>query len=402
MLHDPNLQAIDPQETDMRLIVHASRWLLLASLATLAPNLGCSAKTDNTSTAASEKNDLPSDTAIRDRLDQVLDFTLQKRHLNTQDHAAWQIVHGILVYGRDFQIYVNGKLVPALDYLLRGGELNGWHLYHTEHGVATKVEGGTKTGQGHEDQWLGYLSQIGMTPDEQVVVNGETYTINDLITEAQWHMNDSLEATWTLMAFSTYLPLDVRWPAKDGQEWTVEKIVNLENSQNLAESACGGTHRLYGLTTAVNRYRKEHEHAELTGPWFKAQEKIKQSIETARRFQQPDGSFSTNYFERPATNADIEKRIHSTGHTLEFIVLASTDAQLNEPWIARSAMHLVDLLEETQDLPLECGALYHAVHGLQLYRNRRFGPRDAAGETAQPAPPSEASNGWGPAERIRR
>jgi hypothetical protein len=215
-------------------------------------------------------------------------------------------------------------------------------------------------------------------------------------------MNDSLEATWTLMAFSTYLPLDARWQAKDGQEWTIEKMVNLENSQNLAESACGGTHRLYGLTTAVNRYRNEHEHAELTGPWLKAQEKIKQSIETARRFQQPDGSFSTNYFERPATNADIEKRIHSTGHTLEFIVLASTDAELNEPWIARSAMNLVDLLEETQDLPLECGALYHAVHGLQLYRNRRFGPRDAAGETPQPEPPSEASHGWGPTERIRR
>ena len=38
----------------------------------------------------------------------------------------------------------------------------------------------------------------------------------------------------------------------------------------------------------------------------------------------------------------------------------------------------------------ECGALYHAVHGLQLYRDRRFGHRDPAGESGQPEPPAEA------------
>jgi hypothetical protein len=364
-------------------------WLVLASLLFV---LGCTSKPDGSSTASTTAADreLPSDTALRDRLDQVLDFTLNKRHLNTKDHAAWQIVHGILVYGRDFQIYADGKLVPALDYLLKGGELSGWHLYHTDHGIATKVEPGTKTGQGHEDQWLGYLSQCGITPDEQLMVNGEAYTVNDLITHAQWHMNDGLEATWSLMAFSKYLPLDAKWPAKDGTEWTIPRIVELELSKNLAESACGGTHRMYGLTTALNRFKAENEHAELTGPWLATDEKIKSCIAKARKFQQPDGSLSTNFFERPATSAEIATRIHSTGHTLEFIVLASPDRDLSEPWITRAALHLVDLLEETQELPLECGALYHAVHGLQLYRNRRFGQRDPAGAASPAEPPSEA------------
>jgi hypothetical protein len=39
---------------------------------------------------------------------------------------------------------------------------------------------------------------------------------------------------------------------------------------------------------------------------------------------------------------------------------------------------LLDMLERTQDYPLECGALYHAVRGLDLYRTRRFGPRESA------------------------
>ena len=139
---------------------------------------GCNnAKTE---TAASiETKDLPSDAVLCDRLDQVIDFTVQNRHLNTKDHAAWQVVHGLIVYGHQFPLDVDGKGVMALDYLLHDGQLTGWNLYPTEHGVGTKVEAGTKTGQGHDDQWLGYLAQCGVTPDEQLIVNGQSYTVNE-------------------------------------------------------------------------------------------------------------------------------------------------------------------------------------------------------------------------------
>ncbi len=388
----------------MKLVAARPVFLPLLLLGLVAGPAGCTPSTN----AGSDKQPAPTpgesadDSALRDRLDQVVDYTLQKRHLNTKDHAAWQIVHGILVYGDDFQIYVDGKLVPALDYLLKGGELGGWHLYRTEHGVGSKVEAGTKTGQGHEDQWLGYLSQCGISPDTQLVVNDENYTVGDLISEAQWHLNNNMEATWTLMALSTYLPLDAHWAAKDGSEWTIDRIVQLETEQDLNESSCGGTHRLYGLATAVNRYRKEHPGEKLKGPWLKAQEEIDKSIETARKFQQPDGSFSTNYFARPATSAELSDRVHSTGHTLEFVVLAADDKTANEPWVQRAAEHLTDLLEQTQDLPMECGALYHGVHGLQLYRQRRFGPRDAAAQNdQQPMPREDAAGDRPPAEDAR-
>jgi hypothetical protein len=34
----------------------------------------------------------------------------------------------------------------------------------------------------------------------------------------------------------------------------------------------------------------------------------------------------------------------------------------------------VTLLEQTRDVDVECGALYHAIHGLALYQ-RRIGPK---------------------------
>jgi hypothetical protein len=45
-------------------------------------------------------------------------------------------------------------------------------------------------------------------------------------------------------------------------------------------------------------------------------------------------------------------------------------------WLASQTVALVNMLEHTEDFPLECGALYHAVHGLELYRDRRFGRQD--------------------------
>ena len=331
---------------------------------------------------------LPSDDELRDRIDRVLDFTLANRHLDTKDQAAWQIVHGALAYGRDFQVYHDGKLVPALDYLLGGGQLRGWTLRKGDHGLEAVLEAGSKTGQGHEDQWLGYLSQCGLSPEDPIIVGGETYTVGDLITQAQWDIYEGMEATWTLMALATYLPPDAEWTAKDGSTWTVERIVDMEADQNLDDSACGGTHRMYGLTVALARHQDagHQPSGEPDDPWTKAKAKIEGAIESARKYQQPDGSFSTNYFARPGTSPDIAARIGASGHMLEFLTVAVPDERIDEPWISRGVVHLLECLERTKDFDLECGALYHAVHGLDLYRTRRFGPRERTSPSDQIEP----------------
>ncbi|MGD9720762.1 MAG: ADP-ribosylation factor-directed GTPase activating protein isoform b [Pirellulales bacterium] len=355
----------------------------------LAVTSGCSREAPHV-----EATPLPTDEALRDRIDRALEFTQSGRHLNTKDQAAWQIVHGALAYGRDYQVYnTEGQLVPALDYLLQGGSLRGWTLRKGDHGLEAVLEAGSKTGQGHEDQWLGYLSQCGLSPDDDIVVDGQSYKVRDLITQAQWDIYDGMEATWTLMAFSTYLPPDAEWTAKDGSKWNIPRIVEMEAAQNLDDSACGGTHRMYGLTVARNVHRQQGGAATPGDAWDKAQQKIDDAVATARKFQQPDGSFSTNYFSRPATSPDIAARIGTTGHTLEFLTVALDDEQLKQPWVTRAAVSLLECLERTQKFDLECGALYHAAHGLELYRTRRFGPRkpNVAAEPAVVEPASSES-----------
>jgi len=252
-------------------------------------------------------------------------------------------------------------------------------MRRSSNGLDVIVAAGSRIGQGHEDQWLGYLSQVGLSPEERIVVEGDSYTIHDLVTQAQWDIYEGMDASWALMAFGTYLPIDAKWLAKDGSEWTIERIVHTLSMMKLADSPCGGTHCLYALTVARNRYVADGGTFvnDRNGPWREADERIKRAISKAKAFQQPDGSLSTNYFARPASSADTGIRITTTGHTLEFLVTALADDDLNEPWVTSAILHLVDCLERAPARDVECSALYHAAHALTLYRARRFGVNPA-------------------------
>jgi hypothetical protein len=351
--------------------------LIVACLASLP---GCS---DNDSSAPFPPTfsavDLPSDETLVKRIDKVLDFTLNHRRLNSRDHAAWQVVHGVLAFGGEYQIEHEGELVPALDWLLSGrGRLRGWNV---RAGGASVLEPGSKEGQGHPDQWLGYLSQTGMGLDEKIVAGGREYTIGDLLEQAKWDIYQGMEATWTLMAFSVYLPIDAEWQNKRGEKWNVERVVEMEAAAlgppepgrfDAGDSACGGSHRLFGLAVMVNKYLREtgKQPDELEGGWKHANIKLQDAKAIARNFQQPDGTFSAHYFTRPGTTANISDRIGTTGHTFEMVATSMSQEELQQPWMRKVADQLCTLLERTQEIQLDVGGLYHACHGLYVYRQR--------------------------------
>jgi hypothetical protein len=317
------------------------------------------------------------DTLCR-RIDAVLAHARDARRLDAAVHGGWQVVHGILAFGRELPLAHAGEVTSALDYLLGGGRLTGWQLRPGSPGVVAVLEEGSVTGQGHPDQWLGYLSQCGLEGlplDTRIVVAGRDRTLADLLAQAQADIRPGQEATWTLMALAAYLPPDASWKAADGSLWTVERVVQMEAEADPFTSACGGAHRLYGLAKAVaaHRHRTQRPPEQLTGGWADAHAVLEECIDRARRFQQADGSFSIHSFERPGHSADVFATLSATGHVFEVLMVALDDERLDEPWVERAAERLVTLLERTSDVDVECGALYHAAHGLLLYKERRCG-----------------------------
>lgn len=332
--------------------------------------------------AASPPPALPGRADLCRRIDAVLAQARDTRRLDAAVQGAWQAVHGILAFGPEFPLAHDGKVSPALAYLLGGGRMTGWQLRSGTPGVVAVVEEGSTMGQGHPDQWLGYLSQCGVAAeggdlvgglplDTKLIVGGRDATLADLFAQARHDIRPGQECSWTLMALTAYLPIDAAWEAGDGRRWTTEDVVRMEAEADIFGAACGGSHRLYGLAAAVKTYRAAHpEGPPAASGWAAAEEVLADCIDRARRFQQPDGSFSVAYFERPAASPDAFATLGATGHVFEVLALVLDDDSLAEPWVTRAATRLVTLLERTSDVDVECGALYHAAHGLAIYRRR--------------------------------
>jgi len=371
----------------------------LATFALLLVFLGCEAPSTQKQAAS-----LPSDDELRQLIDEELNFTYTKRYLNLTDHAAWQIMHGVVPFGKDFYVYDGDKLVNAIDWVLDGKTMKGWTPQHGDElagrrGLKMLIEAG-KFGQGHPDQWLSILAQSGIKSDHKLLFDGREYEVRDLMQQALWDMYDGKEASWSLTCMLIYLGPDAKWKASDGQQWSVERVVAMETAQDLGSSACGGTHRLAALNRAARTYQKEH--GELKGAWADAAKKVRDGIETVRRFQQPDGALSNNFFIRPGATADNVAMMYSTGHTVEFLALSVPDEELDAPWMKRAVVKLCELFRNTRAIDVECGSLYHATNGLKKYRERKFGlwtppsrQPSAPGKpsTAAPSPVTVGKNG---------
>jgi hypothetical protein len=243
-----------------------------------------------------------------------------------------------------------------------------------------------KKGQGHVDQWLGYLSDCRLPLDQTIIVEGETHTIADYIDQAKLDvpLNPTKEYSWTLMALTAYYPTDYTWKAGDGTEWSIAQLVDIELDRDRDQSACGGTHRLCGLTMAFNRHVAAGGKVE--GTWKRLHDHIRESINDARKYQNSDGSLSSNYLARPGKSADLALCMGSAGHVMEFLATAMDKDELQQPWVKRAVLDVCKTFRKTKPVDVECGALFHAAHGLVLYREKVFGPRTFAKSQVAEAP----------------
>jgi hypothetical protein len=318
--------------------------------------------------------------AVQAAINNTLTKNLEGRLLAANRNAAWQVFHGAVAFGIDLPMDVNGEVVFALEYLFQGGQLRGWTPFEGDliestgrRGIRVSVEEGSFSGQGHVDQFLAYISQAKVPIDSKMIVGGNEHTVEDWVRQAQKDVSNNpyLEYSWTLIALTNYLPQDERWVATDGRTWTLEPFVAFEAKQDLTTSACGGMHRLMGLAHAI-RYRLNLNEP-LTGGYEKAKAVVDDAISKAQSYQNSDGSFSTRYTSRPGNSADLNTRIGATGHTLEFLAYALPKERLEEKWMERAVLRLCAMLDATIEIDLECGGIYHALAGLKLYHERRFG-----------------------------
>jgi hypothetical protein len=233
------------------------------------------------------------------------------------------------------------------------------------------------------------MTQWGMPLDRPFLVKGKRYLFENFVRNAlaRARTTGEQELSWTIVIASQFYGPHYRWTNNAGQSLGVEDLLAFENSQPIADSpVCGGTHRLFGITWAYHLHRKEGGKKE--GVWKDAGETIAHYIQVARDLQNPDGSFSTSYLREPGDVRDSHLQIASTGHVFEWLALALTNEQLQEPWVQNAANALTMMILENSSEPIDGGALYHAAHGLAIYRARLWGS-DGKHSPPVPLPPKD-------------
>ncbi len=228
--------------------------------------------------------------------------------------------------------------------------------------------------QGHKGQLLSMLAQAKVSENYPMEVDQRNFTIRDLIEEEKLTCYRKSELTFKLIGLSYYLPSDAQWVNEAGMVWDIPTLIREEMAQPIRGVACGGTHRLIGLSLAVKNRELRSEPME--GEYLRAKLFIEKYQRYAFKLQNQDGSFSTAWFRGRGEDKDLDRRLKTTGHTLEWLVYSLSEKSLRNRRTFAAVNHLTTMLYNNARKEWEVSPLGHAVHALVLYDQRVFKPLD--------------------------
>jgi hypothetical protein len=342
-------------------------------------------------------------TNLRTKVRSVLKGYYRKQ-LNSRDNDPWEVMHGMLAYGVHSKIRqggARGNPVTSVGWLCYNKPCKNLNLLY----VNPKGEVRAKYGvglQGHLGQLLAMLAQCRVSEDYPIHVGKREFTIADLIESEKKTCYPKSELTFKLIALQYYLDLNDTWENDQGLEWSIPRLIKEELAQPIRGAACGGTHRLSSLSLTVNARVRRGE--PLDGEYARAADFVERYHNYAFKLQNRDGSLSTNWFRGRGDDPDINRRIKTTGHILEWLCYSLSDEELREPKTVAAVTYLANLMYSKYDNEWEVGPMCHATHALLVYDERVFQPFDAANYNAayKPTPRTATATRPVPPSSMRR
>ncbi len=307
---------------------------------------------------------------LRDKVRQVLAM-YYPRHQNTRDNDPWEMMHAIIAYGVDTQIFKDrpgGEKVNAIGWMCYNYPCQGQRMLFLNNG---KPDTGRGVGlQGHGGQFLAILAQSRVMSDYPLRIQGKQFTLADLIEREKQTCVAGEELTFKLIALMHYLDSDETWTTRDGQRWSIQRLIREEIKSPIRGVTCGGTHRLMGFSYAVQKRKQRGE--PIDGEFRRAQIYTKDYHRYTFGLQNDDGSFSTAWFERRGNDPSIDRRLRTSGHILEWITFSLSDDDLRDPRTIKAADYVATLLLKNNRHTWEIGPLGHGLHAMALYDKRVF------------------------------
>lgn len=307
-------------------------------------------------------------TALRGKVRRVLDF-YHGRPLNTRENNCWELMHAIVSYGVTSEVRRGGPQGPAVNsiaWLCSGAACDGQALMMIDHGRVTAAKGPRV--QGHHGQFLAILAQSKVQPDYPIYVGKRSFALDDLMETEKLSCYSNTELTFKLISFAHYLDSDATWKNGQGENWSIPRLIREEIGAPINGAPCGGTHRLMGLSYAVHERLKQGRSVD--GEFLRAQTYVNDFHRYALRLQNADGSFSTEWFKGRGAKADLDRRLQTSGHILEWLAYSVGDETLDDPRLIKAVSYLAGILDRDRSHDWSIGPLGHGLHALAIYEER--------------------------------
>ncbi len=306
---------------------------------------------------------------------------------STSVRSPWAVMHALLAFGADYELQHGNTRVNAIGWMCHNGTCRTQRIFTPRgKGFFPNVGGGV---QGHEGQFLAILAQCDVPLDYPIQVGANQFTVEDLVRYEMATCKERSELTFKLIGLSHYLDSNKQWRTNDGKVWSISKLIQEELAQPVVGSACGGTHRLMGFSFSVQQRRSQGE--PINGQYARAEKFVKDYIDYTWRLQNPDGSFSTAWYEGRANEPKEERKVQTTGHMLEWLMFTLPDAEINQARVQRSIDFLLSKIYDKKEHKWPIGPRGHATRAIALYKERFEEIRQSSPNLLQTTAPTKTA-----------
>ncbi len=311
----------------------------------------------------------PSQVYRAQRVDLALQYYLDNPE-SVSVRGPWAVMHALLPFGVEADLMAGTQRVNAIAWLCSNRVCSRQQMFSPVGQASFRPNVGDGV-QGHEGQFLAMLAQSKVPSRYPIVVSNRQFSIENLVQYEMATCRPRTELTFKLIGLSYYLGTQQSWRSSDRQSWNIERLVAEEMAQPINGAACGGTHRLMGISFALKQRREENQ--PLSGRYAAAERYIQDYIQYAWSLQNPDGSFSTEWLEARAAAPKDDRKVQTTGHILEWLLFATPAEGLKNRRVDASIDYLISQVYDKRNEKWAIGPRGHALRALALYRQKCIG-----------------------------
>ena len=300
---------------------------------------------------------------------------VRSRPLRSDRDTPWVVMHAVIAFGSEIEVLDvgAGEMVNAVEYLTTRAKYDDKWIFRDDDGEPALPTRNLSYGitksffvQDHVDQFLMAFAEAGVGLRRRILAEGGAkFTVGDMLSASKRNFQPRQELAWTLVVMSTYLKPGEEWKTKRGERYGITDLLNQAIRRDPVREIEGGSHHLYGVAFALRGRVEELPNEVRTS----AEEYLGTYIERTKERQQEDGSFSSAGFRREQKPGNPRELVSTTGHALEWMSIAIPASELRQEWVRRAVDRLCAALESHPTDVFSNGGLYHAAHGLQLYRD---------------------------------